>query len=200
MTLDRGAFADRHIGPTHGDEAAMLEQLGYQSLEMFISAVVPSAIAIREPLEKHLPGPVSEVEAIKLLRKMAAKNKVFTSFIGTGYYGTITPAVIKRNVLENPAWYTAYTPYQPEISQGRLEALFAFQTMVCDLTALDISNASMLDEGTAAAEAMTLARRSSSLSDDAVFLIEEHLHPQTKAVVITRAKPLGIKVVEIDAG
>ncbi len=200
MTLERGAFADRHIGPTHGDEAAMLEQLGYESLEKFISAVVPSAIAIREPLEKHLPGPVSEVEAIKLLRKMAAKNKVFTSFIGTGYYGTITPAVIKRNVLENPAWYTAYTPYQPEISQGRLEALFAFQTMVCDLTALDISNASMLDEGTAAAEAMTLARRSSSLSDEAVFLIEEHLHPQTKAVVITRAKPLGIKVVEIDAG
>ena len=200
MTLERGGFADRHIGPTHADETAMLEQLGYKSLEEFIAAVVPSAIAIAEPLEKHLPKAVSEVEAIKLLRKMASQNKVFTSFIGTGYYGTITPAVIKRNVLENPAWYTAYTPYQPEISQGRLEALFAFQTMVCDLTALDISNASMLDEGTAAAEAMTLARRSSSLSDDAVFLIEEHLHPQTKAVVITRAKPLGIKVVEIDAG
>ena len=200
MTLERGGFADRHIGPTHADETAMLEQLGYKSLEEFIAAVVPSAIAIAEPLEKHLPKAVSEVEAIKLLRKMASQNKVFTSFIGTGYYGTITPAVIKRNVLENPAWYTAYTPYQPEISQGRLEALFAFQTMVCDLTALDISNASMLDEGTAAAEAMTLARRSSSLSDEAVFLIEEHLHPQTKAVVITRAKPLGIKVVEIDAG
>ena len=200
MTLERGGFADRHIGPTHADEAAMLEQLGYKSLEEFIAAVVPSAIAIAEPLEKHLPKAVSEVEAIKLLRKMASQNKVFTSFIGTGYYGTITPAVIKRNVLENPAWYTAYTPYQPEISQGRLEALFAFQTMVCDLTALDISNASMLDEGTAAAEAMTLARRSSSLPDEAVFLIEEHLHPQTKAVVITRAKPLGIKVVEIDAG
>ena len=200
MTLDAGAFADRHIGPTHADENSMLKELGFKNLAEFISAVVPSAIAIKEPLEKHLPKAVSEVEAISLLRKLASQNKVFKSFIGTGYYGTITPAVIKRNVLENPAWYTAYTPYQPEISQGRLEALFAFQTMVCDLTALDISNASMLDEGTAAAEAMTLARRSSTLSDDAVFLIEEHVHPQTKAIVQTRAKPLGIKVVEIDAG
>jgi len=200
LTLDAGAFADRHIGPTHSDENSMLKELGFKNLAEFISAVVPSAIAIKEPLEEHLPKAVSEVEAISLLRKLASQNKVFTSFIGTGYYGTITPAVIKRNVLENPAWYTAYTPYQPEISQGRLEALFAFQTMVCDLTALDISNASMLDEGTAAAEAMTLARRSSTLSDDAVFLIEEHVHPQTKAIVQTRAKPLGIKVVEIDAG
>jgi len=200
LTLDAGAFADRHIGPTHSDENSMLKELGFKNLAEFISAVVPSAIAIKEPLEEHLPKAVSEVEAISLLRKLASQNKVFKSFIGTGYYGTITPAVIKRNVLENPAWYTAYTPYQPEISQGRLEALFAFQTMVCDLTALDISNASMLDEGTAAAEAMTLARRSSTLSDDAVFLIEEHVHPQTKAIVQTRAKPLGIKVVEIDAG
>jgi len=200
LTLDAGAFADRHIGPTHSDENSMLKELGFKNLAEFISAVVPSAIAIKEPLEKHLPKAVSEVEAISLLRKLASQNKVFKSFIGTGYYGTITPAVIKRNVLENPAWYTAYTPYQPEISQGRLEALFAFQTMVCDLTALDISNASMLDEGTAAAEAMTLARRSSTLSDDAVFLIEEHVHPQTKAIVQTRAKPLGINVVEIDAG
>jgi len=193
-------FEDRHIGPTHRDEAAMLKALGYEDLESFISAVVPSNIAIKGVIEASIDAGVSEVEAIAELRALASKNKVLTSLIGTGYYGTIVPPVIKRNVLENPAWYTAYTPYQPEISQGRLEALFTFQTMVCELTGLDISNASMLDESTAAAEAMTLARRSSKMSDDAVFLIEEHVHPQTKAVVITRAKPLGITVVEIDSG
>ncbi|MFM9151022.1 MAG: glycine dehydrogenase (aminomethyl-transferring), partial [Candidatus Planktophila sp.] len=195
-----GRFSDRHIGPTHGDELLMLDALGYKDLESFIADVVPSNIAISGVIESSLEEGVSEVAAIAELRELAAKNKVFTSLIGTGYYATIVPPVIKRNVLENPAWYTAYTPYQPEISQGRLEALFAFQTMVCELTGLDISNASMLDESTAAAEAMTLARRSSKLSDDAVFLIEEHVHPQTKAVVITRAKPLGIKVVEVDSG
>jgi len=178
----------------------MLKALGYSDLESFISEVVPSNIAIKGVIESAIEPGVSEVEAIAELKLLASKNKVLTSLIGTGYYGTIVPPVIKRNVLENPAWYTAYTPYQPEISQGRLEALFAFQTMVCELTGLDISNASMLDESTAAAEAMTLARRSSKLSDDAVFLIEEHVHPQTKAVVITRAKPLGISVVEVDSG
>lgn len=178
----------------------MLKALGYSDLESFISEVVPSNIAIKGVIESAIEQGVSEVEAIAELKLLASKNKVLTSLIGTGYYGTIVPPVIKRNVLENPAWYTAYTPYQPEISQGRLEALFAFQTMVCELTGLDISNASMLDESTAAAEAMTLARRSSKLSDDAVFLIEEHVHPQTKAVVITRAKPLGISVVEVDSG
>ncbi|MEY2768423.1 MAG: hypothetical protein RL359_59 [Actinomycetota bacterium] len=198
MTLEHGAFVDRHIGPTHANEVEMLAQLGFDSLQSFISAVVPSAIAMKEPLEEHLPNAVTEVEAIKLLRQMASENKVFTSLIGTGYYGTVTPAVIKRNVLENPAWYTAYTPYQPEISQGRLEALFAFQTVVCDLTGLTIANASMLDEGTAAAEAMTLARRNFKGSDEAVFVIDSALHPQSKAVVATRAKPLGIKVVEVE--
>jgi len=193
-------FQDRHVGPTHRDEEAMLKALGYKDLESFINAVVPSNIAIKGVIEGAIDAGVSEVEAIAELKVLASKNKVLTSLIGTGYYGTIVPPVIKRNVLENPAWYTAYTPYQPEISQGRLEALFAFQTMVCELTGLDISNASMLDESTAAAEAMTLARRSSKMSDDAVFLIEEHVHPQTKAVVITRAKPLGITVVEIDSG
>ena len=178
----------------------MLAALGYQDLASFIADVVPSNIAINGVIEGALDAGRSEVEVISELRSIASENKVFRSLIGTGYYGTIVPPVIKRNVLENPAWYTAYTPYQPEISQGRLEALFAFQTMVCDLTALDISNASMLDESTAAAEAMTLARRASKLSDDAVFLIEEHVHPQTKAVVITRAKPLGITVVEVDSG
>ena len=194
------SFEDRHIGPTSVDESTMLHALGYSDLDSFIKDVVPANIAINGVIEGAIETGKSEVDVIAELRTIAAENKVFSSLIGTGYYGTIVPPVIKRNVLENPSWYTAYTPYQPEISQGRLEALFAFQTMVCELTALDISNASMLDESTAAAEAMTLARRASKLSDDAVFLIEEHVHPQTKAVVLTRAKPLGIKVVEIDSG
>ena len=198
--VDYDAFSRRHIGPTSADEKAMLKYLGYSNLDSFISDVVPSNIAINGVIESALDSGKSEVEVIAELRSIASENKVFRSLIGTGYYGTIVPPVIKRNVLENPAWYTAYTPYQPEISQGRLEALFAFQTMICELTALDISNASMLDESTAAAEAMTLARRASKLSDDAVFLIEEHVHPQTKAVVYTRAKPLGITVIEIDSG
>ena len=193
-------FSRRHIGPTSADESSMLQALGYSNLDSFISDVVPSNIAIHGVVESALDAAKTEVEVIAELRSIAAENKVFRSLIGTGYYATIVPAVIQRNVFENPAWYTAYTPYQPEISQGRLEALFAFQTMICELTALDISNASMLDESTAAAEAMTLARRASKLSDDAVFLIEEHVHPQTKAVVLTRAKPLGITVVEIDSG
>ena len=198
MRFEGELFANRHIGPTSANEATMLAEVGYKDLESFTKAVVPSSIAIQESLEKHLPGPVSEVEAIALLRSMADENVSVTSLIGTGYYGTITPAVVKRNVLENPAWYTAYTPYQPEISQGRLEALFAFQTVISDLTGLPISNASMLDEGTAAAEAMTLARRNFKGSEDAVFLIDKDLHPQTKAVLITRAKPLNIKVLEVD--
>ena len=193
-------FEDRHIGPTHTDELTMLKSLGYQDLASFISDVVPSNIHISGVIESAIGGGRSEVDVISELRERANQNQVLTSLIGSGYYGTHVPAVIRRNVLENPAWYTAYTPYQPEISQGRLEALFAFQTMICDLTGLDISNASMLDESTAAAEAMTLALLASKLSDDAVFLIEEHLHAQTKAVIATRAKPLGITVVEVDSG
>ena len=200
MGYESEKFATRHIGPTSADEMQMLQVLGYIDLSAFIQDVVPSNIRIATELSQVLDVPKSEVEVIAELRSIASENKVFRSLIGTGYYGTIVPPVIKRNVLENPAWYTAYTPYQPEISQGRLEALFAFQTMICELTGLSISNASMLDESTAAAEAMTLARRASKLSDDAVFLIEEHVHPQTKAVVLTRAKPLGIKVVEVDSG
>ena len=188
------AFQHRHIGPSDDQASTMLIELGYSSLADFIADVVPANIAMSEKLEKHLPSPLNEVETISALRAMAEKNSVFTSLIGTGYYGTITPPVVLRNVLENPAWYTAYTPYQPEISQGRLEALFAFQTTVCDLTALPIANASMLDESTAAAEAMTLARRVYQGSDDAVFLMDSNLHPQTIAVVATRAKPLGITI------
>ena len=193
-------FEDRHIGPSATDEAEMLQLLGYSDIKKFVAEVVPANILIEKTLDTVLDTAKSEFDVIAELRTIAEKNEIFTSLIGGGYYGTITPPVIKRNVLENPAWYTAYTPYQPEISQGRLEALFAFQTVICDMTALSLSNASMLDESTAAAEAMTLARRTSKTSDDAVFLIEEHVHPQTKAVVATRAKPLGITVVEVDAG
>ena len=193
------AFQRRHIGPTSSQEDEMLKALGYKDMHSFISDVVPSNITISKKLSESLPAALTEVEAISALRAMADKNKVFTSFIGCGYYGTITPPVVLRNVLENPAWYTAYTPYQPEISQGRLEALFAFQTAVCDLTALPIANASMLDEGTAAAEAMTLTRRSFKGSDDAVFLIDKNVHPQTRSVIITRAKPLNIIIEEFDA-
>ena len=193
-------FVNRHIGPTSSDEEQMLQVLGYSDIKKFISDVVPKNIQIEKTLADVLDAAKSEVEVIAELREIASQNQIFTSLIGSGYYGTITPPVIKRNVLENPAWYTAYTPYQPEISQGRLEALFAFQTVICEMTALKLSNASMLDEGTAAAEAMTLARRSSKAGEEAVFLIEENVNAQTKAVVHTRAKPLGITVIEIDAG
>ena len=199
MSYEGERFQTRHIGPSITDASEMLRLLGYKDLQSFISDVVPTNIAIAKKLSETLDSAKSEIAVIAELREMASQNQVFTSLIGGGYYGTITPAVIKRNVLENPAWYTAYTPYQPEISQGRLEAIFAFQTVICDMTALSLSNASMLDEGTAAAEAMTVARRTSKTSDDAVFLIEKDLHPQTKAVVQTRAKPLGIKVIEVDA-
>jgi len=199
MNYEGERFQTRHIGPSITDESEMLHLLGYKDMHSFISDVVPANIAIAKKLSETLDSAKSEVAVIAELRDIASQNQVFTSLIGGGYYGTITPAVIKRNVLENPAWYTAYTPYQPEISQGRLEAIFAFQTVICDMTALSLSNASMLDEGTAAAEAMTVARRTSKTSNEAVFLIEKHLHPQTKAVVQTRAKPLGIKVIEVDA-
>jgi len=200
MTYNGERFAKRHIGPSSTDELEMLHMLGYHDIDTFISDVIPANIHIAKKLSQVLDCAKSEVAVIAELRDIASQNQVFTSLIGGGYYGTITPPVIKRNVLENPAWYTAYTPYQPEISQGRLEAIFAFQTVICDMTALSLSNASMLDEATAAAEAMSVARRTSKTSEDAVFLIEEHLHPQTKAVVAVRAKPLGIKVIEVDAG
>ena len=196
--MARKTFSDRHIGPSSEQIGTMLHELGYSNLDKFISDVLPDSIKLNEIFGATLPQPISEPDAINELRSLAEKNRIFTSLIGMGYYGTHTPPVILRNVLENPAWYTAYTPYQPEISQGRLEALFAFQTMISDLTGLPIANASMLDEATAAAEAMTLARRASKLPDDAVFLIDKGLHPQTRAVVETRAKPLGIEIDELD--
>jgi len=174
----------------------MLAEVGEPTLDALIKKVVPENIAMREKLVNLLPAGISEVAAIERLRDFASENKVMRSYIGTGYYGTITPPVVLRNILENPAWYTAYTPYQPEISQGRLEAMFAFQTVVGDLTALPIANASMLDEATAAAEAMTLARRVWTGSDEAAFFVDSHLHPQIKAVIHTRAKPLKISIIE----
>ena len=194
----RSDFVDRHIGPNQYQIQTMLLELGYKDLDSFIKAVVPENIHIKGEIEKSLPHGISEVDALAEMKEIASENKVMRNFIGAGYYGTITPNVILRNVLENPGWYTAYTPYQPEISQGRLEAIFAFQTAVTDLTGLAIANASMLDEATAAAEAMTLARRVWQGSDDAALVIDSNLHPHVKAVIETRAKPLKIKVIESD--
>ena len=194
----RSDFVDRHIGPNQYQIQTMLLELGYKDLDSFIKAVVPENIHIKGEIEKSLPHGISEVDALAEIQEIASENKVMRNFIGAGYYGTITPNVILRNVLENPGWYTAYTPYQPEISQGRLEAIFAFQTAVTDLTGLAIANASMLDEATAAAEAMTFARRVWQGSDDAALVIDSNLHPHVKAVIETRAKPLKIKVIESD--
>jgi glycine dehydrogenase len=194
----RSNFIDRHIGPNQYQNQTMLLELGFKDLDSFISSVVPSNIHIKGEIEKALPQALSEIDALAEIKKIASQNIVMKNFIGNGYYGTITPAVILRNVLENPGWYTAYTPYQPEISQGRLEAIFAFQTAVTDLTGLAIANASMLDEATAAAEAMTLARRVWQGSDEAAFAIDSNLHPHVKAVIHTRAKPLMIKILETD--
>lgn len=185
-------FIGRHIGPSDAEQAKMLKAVGVNSLEELIQETVPSNILLSDPL--NLDMPATETEILAELREMAEQNKVYRSYIGQGYYGTHTPNVILRNILENPAWYTAYTPYQPEISQGRLEALLNFQTMVTDLTGLDIANSSLLDEGTAAAEAMTLARRSST-SKSNVFFVSKHVHPQTWEVVRTRAEPLGYEVI-----
>ena len=194
----RSDFVDRHIGPNQYQVQTMLLELGFKDLDSFIKSVVPANIHIKGEIEKSLPNGISEVDALSEIKEIASLNKIMRNFIGAGYYGTITPNVILRNVLENPGWYTAYTPYQPEISQGRLEAIFAFQTAVTDLTGLAIANASMLDEATAAAEAMTLARRVWQGSDEAAFVIDADLHPHVKAVIETRAKPLKIKVIESD--
>ncbi len=185
-------FWARHLGSGPDEVAAMLAALGVSTLDQLIDEAVPESIRVREPLA--LPAPRSEAEALAAIGSLAARNEVFTSLIGQGYSATITPPVILRNILENPAWYTAYTPYQPEISQGRLEALLNFQTMVSELSGMDIANASMLDEGTAAAEAMTLCRRVGKAASN-VFFVDAECHPQTIAVVETRAEPLGIKVV-----
>ncbi|AGW41915.1 L-2,4-diaminobutyrate decarboxylase [Leifsonia xyli subsp. cynodontis DSM 46306] len=190
-------FQARHIGTGRTAQSTMLSALGHRSVEDLVSAAVPASIRVDGARASVLPAPVSERAAIRELRELAARNTVNRSLIGLGYYGTITPAVIKRNVLENPGWYTAYTPYQPEISQGRLEALITFQTMVADLTGLGTANASMLDEGTAVVEGMLLARRAST-SASAKFVVDADAFPQTLALLRNRAEAVGIELVVRD--
>src|SRR4051812_2201755 len=190
------SFAHRHIGPNKAARAAMLAELGFDNLDELIDATVPRNIRLDHPL--NLPAAKSESEALEELRNLAKKNTVARSFIGAGYSDTITPPVIQRNILENPGWYTAYTPYQAEIAQGRLEALLNFQTMITDLTALDIANASLLDEGTAAAEAMALCHHAVGAGGERKkFFVADNCHPQTIEVVRTRAKPLGIEIISV---
>ena len=195
---DESAIADftrRHIGPSASEVADMLEVIGLPSVDALIGEALPQSIRLTHPLD--LGVALTEPDALAHLRSLAAKNDVRTSLIGMGYYDTVVPPVILRNVLENPAWYTAYTPYQAEISQGRLEALLNFQTMVCELTGLDVANASLLDEATAAAEAMALAKRVAK-STSTKFLVDAQVHPQTLAVLRTHAEPLGWDIALID--
>jgi glycine dehydrogenase len=189
---NQAEFIQRHIGPTPEQQTEMARAIGYDNLDALIDDTVPAAIRRQQPMD--LPGAQSEQATLSRLKRLASQNVVNTSFIGTGYHDTWTPAVIQRNVLENPGWYTAYTPYQPEISQGRLEALLTFQQMVLDLTGMDLANASMLDEGTAAAEAMTLLHRVNKRNRSNTFLVAADCHPQTIAVVKTRAEALDIEV------
>ncbi|WP_350349478.1 aminomethyl-transferring glycine dehydrogenase [Agromyces sp. G08B096] len=198
-TYDLDAFGRRHIGTTPADQQRMLDALGYDSLDALMDAAVPTSIRMREVVDSAIPAAATEREALAELRALAEANTVRTSMIGLGYSGTITPAVIQRNVLENPSWYTAYTPYQPEISQGRLEALINFQTMVEDLTGLDIANASMLDEGTAVVEGMLLARRASKSASNR-FVVDADALPQTLALLESRADAVGIDLVVAELG
>src|SRR5690349_7335597 len=196
--LEQGIpFEQRHVGPDHEAQAKMLAHVGYGSLDELTAAAVPDVIKNADALD--LPGARTEAEVLAELRSLADRNQVLDSMVGLGYYGTFTPPVILRNVMENPAWYTAYTPYQPEISQGRLEALLNFQTMVADLTGLPTSGASLLDEGTAAAEAMALSRRMGK-NKKGLFLVDADALPQTVAVIETRAEPTGVEVVVADLG
>src|SRR5256884_9002667 len=189
-SIDIDSFARRHIGPNEEEVRAMLRDVGFDSLGALIDTTVPKAIRLERQL--NLPAAKSEPEALAELRAIANKNKLARSFIGAGYHDCITPPVIQRNILENPGWYTAYTPYQAEIAQGRLEALLNFQQMIMDLAALDIANASLLDEATAAAEAMSLCH--AAVPNRKTFFVADNCHPQTIAVVQTRAKPHGIEI------
>jgi glycine dehydrogenase len=185
------SFVQRHIGPAPDEARTMLELLGYPTIDALIDDAIPAGIRLKQALQ--IPSGRSEYETLAALKEIASQNQVFRSYIGMGYSDCITPAVIQRNILENPGWYTQYTPYQAEISQGRLEALLNFQTMIIDLTGLEVANASLLDEGTAAAEAMTLCH--GQKQDRNVFFLSSECHPQTIDVVQTRAKALGIDIV-----
>ena len=185
-------FIKRHIGPSEADQQKMLNELGFDSLDDLISKTVPEKILLKEDLE--IGEPNSEYEALRKLKVISKQNRIYSNFIGMGYYGTYTPYVILRNILENPGWYTAYTPYQPEVAQGRLEMLLNFQQMIIDFTGLDIANASLLDEGTAAAEAVGLSYRICKNDSNIVF-VSKDCHPQTIDVIKTRAEPLGLTVV-----
>ncbi|MEL6455943.1 MAG: glycine dehydrogenase (aminomethyl-transferring), partial [Cyanobacteria bacterium J06623_5] len=199
-------FADRHFGPSEQDIAKMLSVLGFDSMDALIGAAVPAGIRLGQPLA--VEAALSEAEALEKIAAIAAQNQIYRSYMGLGYHSCITPPVIQRNILENPGWYTQYTPYQPEISQGRLEALLNYQTMVTDLTGLEIANASLLDEGTAAAEAMSMSYgvcKNKAAKAAKRFWVSAACHPQTIEVIRTRSQPLGIEVVvgdhrEIDFG
>src|SRR6185436_12325863 len=198
--LERGVpFTERHIGPRPDELATMLTAIGAASLDELADAAVPASIRDSEPVPSTLPPAGTETEVLDALRALAARNTVTVPMIGQGYHGTVTPPVVRRHVLENPAWYTAYTPYQPEISQGRLEALLTFQTTVADLTGLPVAGASLLDEATAAAEAMTLLRRAGK-AKSARFVVDADTLPRTLQVLRTRAAPLGIELVVADLG
>ena len=187
---------NRHIGPRQDDIAAMLAALGHESLDAMINAGTPSSIRLDEPPE--LPAAQGETEALQSLRRLADENQVWRSYIGMGYHDCITPPVIQRNLLENPGWYTQYTPYQAEISQGRLEALLNFQTMICDLAGMEIANASLLDEATAAAEAVTMCRNIQSRNKANAVFVSDDCHPSTLSVLRTRAEAIGIEIVTGD--
>src|SRR5574344_2375962 len=194
--MKKEMLSDRHIGIRESDIPDMLKRIGVKSLGELISRTIPSKIRLNDPLK--LKAPMSESEFLSHINALAAKNRIFKTYIGTGWYGTITPAVIQRNVFENPVWYTSYTPYQTEVSQGRLEALMNFQTAVCDLTGMPLANSSLLDEATAAAEAVTMMHglrpRDQQKNNANVVLVDEKIFPQTLAVMQTRALPQGIEL------
>ena len=190
--MNKELFETRHIGTLGNDRELMLKEIGIDSIDKLVDLTIPEGIRLKNKL--NIPDAMSEFEYLNAVKEIGAKNKVYKTYIGMGYYNTIVPPVIQRNVLENPGWYTSYTPYQPEVAQGRLEMLLNFQQMIIDFTGMDIANASLLDEGTAAAEAMGLSYRISKSESKKVF-VSKNCHPQTIDVIKTRAEPLGLEII-----